>query len=99
MSAFKIRPLNDRLIVKRVKQEETTSGGIVIPDNAKEKPIEGEIVAVGKGKLLDNGDVRPLDLKVGNVVLFGKFAGTEVKVDSQEYLVLREDDIMGVVEA
>ena len=99
MSAFKIRPLNDRLIVKRVKQEETTAGGIVIPDNAKEKPIEGEIVAIGKGKLLDNGDVRPLDLKVGNVVLFGKFAGTEVKVESEEYLVLREDDVMGVVEA
>ena len=95
----KIRPLHDRVIIKRVEEETKSAGGIVIPDTAKEKPVRGKIIAIGKGKLLENGDIRPLDVQVGNVVLFGKYAGTEVKVDDQELLVLREEDIMGVVEA
>ncbi len=94
----KIRPLHDRVIIKRVEKEQTSAGGIVIPDSAKEKPIRGEIIAVGKGKILENGEVRPLDVKVGDIVLFGKYAGTEVKVDDQELLVLREEDIVGVIE-
>lgn len=93
-----IRPLHDRVIVKRVEEEKTSPGGIVIPDSATEKPIEGEIVAVGNGKILDNGEVRALDLKKGDKVLFGKYSGTEVKVSGEDYLVLREDDIMGVIE-
>jgi chaperonin GroES len=93
-----IRPLHDRVIVRRMEEERTSAGGIVIPDTAAEKPIQGEVVAVGKGKILENGDVRPLDLKVGDRVLFGKYSGTEVKVSGEELLVLREDDIMGVVE-
>lgn len=93
-----IRPLHDRVIVRRMEEERTTSGGIVIPDTAAEKPIRGEIVAVGKGKILENGDIRPLDLKKGDRVLFGKYAGTEVKVEGEELLVMREDDIMGVIE-
>jgi len=93
-----IRPLHDRVIVKRMEEERTTAGGIVIPDSATEKPIQGEIMAVGKGKIADNGDVRPLDVKVGDRVLFGKYSGTEVKVDGEELLVMREEDIMGVVE-
>ncbi|MCZ6803165.1 MAG: co-chaperone GroES [Proteobacteria bacterium] len=93
-----IRPLHDRVIVKRVEEEKTSAGGIVIPDSATEKPIEGEIIAVGNGKLLDNGELRPLDLKKGDKVLFGKYSGTEVKVSGEDYLVLREDDIMGVIE-
>ena len=93
-----IRPLHDRVIVRRMEEARTSAGGIVIPDTAAEKPIQGEVVAVGKGKILENGDVRPLDVKVGDRVLFGKYSGTEVKVSGEELLVLREDDIMGVVE-
>ncbi len=93
-----IRPLHDRVVVRRMEEERTTAGGIVIPDSATEKPIQGEIIAVGKGKILENGDVRPLDVKVGDRVLFGKYSGTEVKIDGKEFLVMREDDLMGVVE-
>ncbi|ABI55379.1 co-chaperone GroES [Alkalilimnicola ehrlichii MLHE-1] len=93
-----IRPLHDRVVIKRMEEERTSPGGIVIPDSAAEKPIKGEVVAVGNGKLLDNGETRPLDLKVGDKVLFGKFAGTEVKVDGEELLVMREDDVMAIVE-
>jgi len=95
---MKIRPLHDRVIVRRMEEERTSAGGIVIPDSATEKPAQGEIVAVGNGKIMDNGDVRPLDVKVGDKVLFGKFAGSEVKVAGEELLVLREEDIMGVME-
>ncbi len=93
-----IRPLHDRVIVKRMEEERTSAGGIVIPDSATEKPSKGEILAVGNGKILENGDVRALDLKVGDTVLFGKYSGTEVKVDGDDLLVMREDDIMAVVE-
>jgi chaperonin GroES len=93
-----IRPLHDRVIIKRMEEERTTPGGIVIPDSAAEKPIRGEVVAVGNGKILDNGDVRALDVKVGDKVLFGKYSGTEVKVDEDELLVMREEDIMAVIE-
>jgi chaperonin GroES len=96
---MKLRPLHDRVIVKRVEEERTTPGGIVIPDSATEKPIRGEVLAVGNGKILDNGEQRALDLKVGDKVLFGKYSGTEVKVDGEELLVMREDDIMAVVES
>ncbi len=95
---MKIRPLHDRVIVRRKEEERTTAGGIVIPDSATEKPIQGEVLAVGKGKILDNGEVRALDVKVGDRVLFGKYAGTEVKVDSETLLVMREEDLMGVIE-
>ena len=94
----KIRPLQDRVIVKRVKEEEKTKGGIIIPDSAKEKPIEGEVVAVGNGKVLDDGTVKKLDVKVGDRVLFGKYSGTEVKLDGEERLIVREDDILAVLE-
>ena len=94
-----IRPLHDRVVVKRMEEERTSAGGIVIPDSATEKPSRGEIIAVGNGKIAENGDVRALDVKVGDIVLFGKFAGTEVKVDGDEVLIMREDDIMGVIEA
>ena len=93
---MKIRPLHDRVIVKRWEEEKTSPGGIVIPDSAAEKPAKGEIVAVGNGKLLENGEVRALDLKVGDKILFGKYSGTEVKVDGDDLLVMREDDIMAV---
>ena len=93
-----IRPLHDRVLVRRLDDETTSPGGIVIPDSAKEKPAQGEIIAAGKGKILDNGDVRTLDVKVGDKVLFGKYSGTEVTVDGEELLVMREDDIVGVVE-
>jgi chaperonin GroES len=93
-----IRPLHDRVVVRRLEEERTSAGGIVIPDSAAEKPIQGEVLAVGGGKILDNGEVRPLDVKVGDRVLFGKYAGTEVKVSGEEVVVMREDDIMGVVE-
>jgi len=93
-----IRPLHDRVIVKRLDEERTSPGGIVIPDSAAEKPMQGEILAVGNGKVLDNGDQKGLDVKVGDTVLFGKYSGTEVKVGGEEVLVMREDDIMGVVE-
>lgn len=96
---MKIRPLHDRVIVRRLEEEQKSPGGIVIPDSAKEKPIQGEVIAVGNGKLLENGDIRPLDVKVGDKVLFGKYSGTDVKVGDEELLVMREEDIMGVVEA
>jgi chaperonin GroES len=92
-----IRPLHDRVVLKRLEEATTSPGGIVIPDSAAEKPIRGEVVAVGNGKRLDNGDLIPLDVKVGDKVLFGKYSGTEVKVNGQELLVMREDDIMGVI--
>ncbi|MDH5326297.1 MAG: co-chaperone GroES [Gammaproteobacteria bacterium] len=93
-----IRPLHDRVIVRRMEEELTSAGGIVIPGSAAEKPDQGEVVAVGKGKLLDNGEVRPLDVKVGDRVLFNKYGGTAVKVDGEELLVMREEDITGVIE-
>ncbi|MGC3963074.1 MAG: co-chaperone GroES [Rhodocyclaceae bacterium] len=96
---MKIRPLHDRVIVKRIEAERTTASGIVIPDSAGEKPDQGEVLAIGNGKLLDSGEVRKLDVKVGDRVLFGKYAGQTVKVEGQEVLVLREEDIMGVIEA
>ena len=95
---MKIRPLHDRVIVKRLEEERKTASGIVIPDAAAEKPDQGEILAVGKGKILENGEVRPMDIKVGDRVLFGKYAGQTVKIDGEELLVMREEDIMGVVE-
>ena len=94
-----IRPLQDRVIVKRMEEETTSAGGIVLPDSATEKPIRGEVTAVGPGKVLDNGDKRPLDVKIGDTVLFGKYSGTEVKINEEEVLVMREEDIMGVIEA
>lgn len=93
-----IRPLHDRVIVRRMAEERTSPGGIVIPDSAAEKPIQGEVVAVGNGKVLENGEVRPLEVKVGDKVLFSKYGGTEVKIEGEELLVLREDDITGVIE-
>jgi chaperonin GroES len=93
-----IRPLHDRVVIRRREEERTSAGGILIPDSATEKPIQGEVLAVGKGKILDNGDVRPLDVKVGDRVLFGKYSGTEVKISGEEVVVMREDDIMGVIE-
>ena len=95
---MKIRPLQDRILVRRVQEEEKTKGGIIIPDTAKEKPIEGEIVAVGTGKVLEDGKVRALDVKAGDRILFGKYAGNEIRVDGVEHLILREDEILGVVE-
>ena len=92
-----IRPLHDRVIIRRMEEEKTSPGGIVIPDSATEKPIKGEVVAIGKGKILENGDVRPLDVKVGDMILFGKYSGTEVSVDSEELLVMREDDITAII--
>lgn len=94
-----IRPLSDRVLVKRLENEEKTSpGGIIIPDTAKEKPQEGEVVAVGPGKMLEDGKVQPMNVKAGNRVLFGKYAGTDVKIDDEDYLIMREDDILGVLE-
>ena len=93
-----IRPLHDRVIIKRMEEERTSAGGIVIPDTAAEKPIRGEVLAVGNGKILENGEKRALDIKVGDKILFGKYAGTEIKVDGEELLIMREDDIMAVVE-
>ncbi|MEJ2604602.1 MAG: co-chaperone GroES [Gammaproteobacteria bacterium] len=95
---MQIRPLHDRVIIKRMEEERTTAGGIVIPDTAAEKPIRGEVIAVGKGKILENGEVRALDLKAGDKVLFGKYSGTEVKVEGEDYLVMKEDDVMAVIE-
>ncbi|WP_455208267.1 co-chaperone GroES [Kaarinaea lacus] len=92
-----IRPLHDRVIVRRMEEERTSKGGIVIPDSAAEKPIQGEVVAVGKGKILENGEVRPLDVKVGDKILFSKYGGTEIKIEGEELLVMREDDITGVI--
>lgn len=96
--AVKIRPLHDRVVVRRLEEERKSPGGIVIPDTAKEKPIQGEVVAVGNGKILEDGKVRPLDVKVGDKILFGKYSGTEVKMGSEELLVMREEDIMGVIQ-
>src|SRR4051812_3916362 len=96
---LKIRPLHDRVIIKRLEEERTSPGGIVIPDTATEKPIKGKVIAVGKGKILENGEVRPLDVKVGDNILFGKYSGTEVKVDGDELLVMREEDVMAVIES
>ena len=95
---MKIRPLQDRLVVKRVESEAKTKGGIIIPDTAKEKPIEGKVVAVGNGKVLKDGKVRKLEVKVGDTVLFGKYSGTEVKIDGEEHVLLREDDVLAVTE-
>jgi chaperonin GroES len=92
-----IRPLHDRVIVRRMDEEKTSPGGIVIPDSAAEKPVKGEVLAIGKGKLLENGDVRPLDVKVGDKILFGKYSGTEVNVDGEDLLVMREDDITAII--
>ena len=94
-----IRPLHDRVVVRRKEEETTTPGGIVLPGTATEKPVQGEVLAAGHGKILESGQVRPLDVKVGDTVLFGKYSGTEVKVNGEEVLVMREEDIMGVIEA
>jgi chaperonin GroES len=95
---MKIRPLQDRVIVRRIEEAEKTKGGIIIPDTAKEKPMEGKVIAVGKGKILEDGKIHPLEVKAGDRVLFGKYAGTEVKIDEEEHLIMREDDILGVIE-
>jgi chaperonin GroES len=99
MANLKIRPLHDRVIVQRTEEEAKTAGGIYLPDSAKEKPVRGKVIAVGAGKHLETGEIRPLDVKVGNDVLFGKYAGQEVKINDTEYLVMREEDIMGIIEA
>ena len=93
---MKIRPLQDRIVVKRLEGESKTKGGIIIPDTAKEKPIEGKVVAVGSGKVTKDGKVRPVDVNVGDVILFGKYSGTEVKIDGEEHVLLREDDVLAV---
>jgi len=95
---MKIRPLQDRVIVKRIAEEEKTKGGIIIPDTAKEKPQEGKVIAVGKGKANDDGKIIPLDVKVGDKILFGKYSGSEIKINGEEHLIMREEDILGVVE-
>lgn len=95
---MKIRPLQDRILVKRLEEEEKTKGGIIIPDSAKEKPSEGKVVAVGKGKVLEDGKVAPLDVKVGDKILFSKYSGTEVKLEGDEHLILKEEDILGIIE-
>lgn len=97
MASPKIRPLQDRILVKRLTEEEKTKGGIIIPDSAKEKPQEGEVIAVGNGKVLDNGTKMALEVKAGDRILFSKYSGTEVKIDGEEYTIMREDDILGVV--
>jgi chaperonin GroES len=95
---MKIRPLQDRVIVRRLEEEEKTKGGIIIPDTAKEKPQEGKVIAVGKGKVTEDGKVIPLDVKVGDKILFGKYSGTEIKVGGEEHLIMREEDILGIIE-
>lgn len=95
---MKIKPLQDRILVKRLEEEEKTKGGIIIPDAAKEKPQEGKVVAVGDGKMLENGTKAPLTVKAGDKILFGKYSGTEIKVDGEEHLILREDDVLAIVE-
>ncbi|MGH7927140.1 MAG: co-chaperone GroES [Candidatus Binatia bacterium] len=95
---MKIRPLQDRVIVKRIEEDEKSKGGIIIPDTAKEKPQEGKVVAVGKGKVNEDGKVTPLDVKVNDRVLFGKYAGSEINIDGQEHMIMREDDILGIIE-
>ena len=94
---MKIRPLHDRLIVRRWDEEKTSPGGIVIPDSATEKPAKGEVVSVGNGKILENGEVRPLDVKAGDKILFGKWSGTEVKIDGEDMLIMKESDILGII--
>lgn len=93
----KFRPLQDRILIKRVEKEERSSGGIIIPDSAKEKPQEGEVVAIGNGKRMENGTVHPLDVKVGDRILFGKYSGSEIKIDGTEHLILREDEVLGIL--
>ncbi|HYT57567.1 MAG TPA: co-chaperone GroES [Verrucomicrobiae bacterium] len=95
---MKIRPLQDRVIVKRIEEEEKSKGGIIIPDTAKEKPQEGKVVAVGKGKANEDGKITPLDVKVNDLILFGKYSGTEINIDGEEHLIMREDDILGIIE-
>jgi chaperonin GroES len=95
---MKIRPLHDRILVERLEEENKTPGGIIIPDSAKEKPVEGKVVAVGNGKITESGEVKPLDVKEGDRILFGKYAGTDVKIGGQEYLIMREDDVLGIIE-
>ena len=95
---MKIRPLHDRVVVKRMEEERTSAGGIVIPDSATEKPIRGEVISVGNGKTSESGELRPLDVKAGDEVLFGKYSGTEIKIDGEDLVVMREDDIMGVLD-
>lgn len=95
---MKLKPLHDRILVKRIEEEEQVRGGIVIPDTAKEKPQEGEVVAVGEGKLLENGQLSKLSVKAGDRILFGKYSGTEVKIDEEEYLIMREDEVLGILE-
>jgi chaperonin GroES len=95
---MKIRPLQDRVIVKRLEEEEKTKGGIIIPDSAKEKPQEGKVIAVGKGKVTEDGKVIPLDVKAGDRILFGKYSGSEVKIEGEEHLIMREEDILGIIE-
>ncbi len=95
---MKIRPLQDRLVVKRLAEEEKTKGGIIIPDTAKEKPVEGEVVAVGNGKVLEDGTVRPLAVKPGDRILFGKYSGTDIKIGGEEHLIVREDEVLGIIE-
>jgi len=97
--ATKVRPLHDRVIVRRLGEEEKSAGGIIIPDTAKEKPVQGEVVAAGNGKIMENGDVRPLDVKSGDKVIFSKYAGTEIKLNGEEVMMMREDDILGVIES
>lgn len=94
---MQVRPLHDRVLVKRFSEEERSKGGIIIPDTAKEKPIQGEVIAVGQGRITEDGKVRPLDVKKGDRILFGKYAGTEIKIDGDEYLMMREEDILGVL--
>jgi chaperonin GroES len=96
--ATKLTPLHDRILVKRIEEGETVRGGIIIPDTAKEKPQEGEVIAVGKGKISEEGKVRPLDVKAGDRILFGKYAGTEIKIDNNEFLIMREEEVLGILE-
>ena len=95
----KLTPLHDRIVVKRIEESETTRGGIIIPDTAKDKPQEGEVIAVGKGKISEEGKVRPLDVKEGDRILFGKYSGTEIKIDGEEYVIMREEEVLGILEA
>ena len=96
---MKVKPLHDRILIKRVEEKETVKGGIIIPDTAKEKPQEGEVIAVGSGKKTEEGKVIPLDVKAGDLILFGKYSGTEIKIDDQEFLIIREDEVLGILEA
>jgi chaperonin GroES len=95
---MKIRPLYDRIVVERIEEKETVRGGIIIPDTAKEKPQEGKVIAVGKGKMLEDGKILPLDVQIGQRILFGKYAGNEIKLDGEEYLLMREDEVLGILE-